>query len=450
MNFDEKASQTRMPLVIIGDMPSTSVSTSSQQAHVFPTSEQTLRIISATATSNACDIRLPDSAVAWPQLQQSKPPEIDSIQHPLQQTWKLRPVVQSSKASRMKRKHFNTGMAGTESGITHREANIHRLASTKPCLLTDPQGISTHTKSHTSEALTQLAAETHVNAQALAANKSGSSGSDHTWCPESNQVLSEAPVPSVGGSKPEPACSKFDTAAQEADAPTSFPCDLDHICCKAQQAQEAQPVQEAQQLHQAPEAQEVQRKLTERAKQLQTLVDQLQAEAQQMAPRTVEEVQKEVQGQEILKHIHRLSPQQRQALAKKAKRSVQVPVQLPNCQAGEVAQRCQGMAVRDCALPLQDGHIMCPEAQPCMATLQEVHEAAACQHVVTAGTACSLPTCFFLWCVVTRKTSWPMSCISVNACVFVPFSGELAMAGKLVMTGTVAMHGFAHLSLFSD
>lgn len=385
MNFDDKASQPEMPLVIIGDIPSTSMSASSQQAHKFPTSEQALRIISATASNNACKVRLPDTAVPWPQPQQPNLPEVDSIQNPLQHTWKLGPVVQSSKASRLKRKHINTGMAGAESADTHREANKHRVASTKPCPLIDPQGIPSDTKSLTSEALMLLAAKFPVNVHAVAANKSGSSGSDRTWCPESNQVLSESPAPSVSGSQPEPACSKLDTAAQEADAPTSFACDLDQICCKAQQAQQ---VQEAQQPDQSQEIQEAQRRLTKRAQQLQTQVDQLLAEAQVVAPRTVEEVQKEVQHQEILQHIHRLSPQQRQALAKKAKRSVQVPVQLPNCQAGEVAQRCQGMAVRDCGLPLQDGHIMCPEARPCMATLQEVHEAAACQQVVTAGTAC--------------------------------------------------------------
>lgn len=385
MNFDEKTSQPRMPLVTIGDIPTTSMSASSQQAHVFPTSEQALCTISATATNNACKVRLPHTAAPWPQLQQPNPPEIDSIQYPLQQTWKLRPVVQSSKASRLKRKHFNTGMAGAESAVTHRDANKHRLVSTKPCPFIDPQGIPIATKSRTSEVMTQLAAETHVNVQALAVNKSASSGSDRTWCPESSQVPStELPAASVGGSQPEPAFNKLEAAAQDEDAPTTFPCDLalaQQICCKAQQ------VQEAQQPHQTREAQEVQRKLTERAKKLQTMVDQLQAEAQQTAPRTVEEVQKEVQSQEILEHIYRISPQQRQALVKKAKRSVQVPVQLPNARAGEMARRCQGMAVRDCALPLQGGHIMCPEARPCMATLQEVHEAAACQQVVTAGTA---------------------------------------------------------------
>ena len=382
------------------DMPSSSISASSQQSDIFPTTQQALHTISATATNAACTVNLPDTAemcAPWPQLQHPALPHAERLPNPSQGNWKLVPVVQSSKAGRLKRKQFhNTDVANVKSAVNHKQASQQRARCIKTSPSMDLQAMPGDSTLHTPEVTTQLTATNPVSAQALEDN-SRSSGSDCALLPDPSQMPAKSAAPSVRGSQPETAVTQLGAVAQQEDAPTTLPCDLvlaEQICCKAQQGQPAQQAQQAHKAQQAEpaqqpqwtqEAQETQRKLIVRAAWHQTLSDQLSAEAQVAEPRTVEEVQKQAQSQQIQQHIQSLSPQQRQALADKATRSVQVPVRLPGAQAAEAAHRSQGMAVRDCALPLQDGQIMCPEARPFMATLHEVHEAAACQQVVTAG-----------------------------------------------------------------
>ena len=427
------ASQSEMPLVkstnaqqllpqnpLTGHIPSSSISASSQQPDICPTSGQALRAISATATNTACTVEFPDTAemcASWPQLQQSNPPHAGRLPNPSPGNWRLVPVVQSSKAGRLKRKLVNTDTSGVRLTVGHKQASQQRAGHIKTSPSVDLQPTLSDSKVHTPEATTQLTAENPVNAQACE-GKSRSVGSNSAWLPGPSQVPPMSDAPSVGRSQPASAVTKFGAITQQEDALTTLPSDLvlaEQVGCKEQQVQPAQQAQQAckaqqaepaQQHQRTQEAQEPQHKLLARAEWMQTLREQLLAEAQKAEPRTVEEVRKDVQHQKIQRHIRSLSRQQCQALADKAQRGVPVPVQLPDAQAAEAAQRSEGMAVRDCALPLQDGHIICPEARPVMVTLQEVHQAAACQQVVNAGAICFWPPLFivFLICYCRRDS----------------------------------------------
>ena len=428
IDLSSTASQPEIPLVkssnaqqllpqhpLTGDIPSSSsMSASSQQPDIFPTSEQALRTVSAMATNTACTVKSSDTAemcAPWPQLQQPNPPHAGRLPNPSPANWRLVPVVQSSKAGRLKRKHFNTDMSGMESAVGPKQASQQRAGHIKTSPSIDLQPTVNDPEVHTPEATTQLTAESPVNAQACH-GKSRNLGSDSPRLPDPSQMPPKSDTPSVGRVQPESAVTKLGAVAQQEDAPTSLPCDLvlaEQVCCKAQQGQPAQQAQQAapaQQPQPGEEAREMQRKLIARAEHMQTLREQLLAEAQKAEPRTVDQVHNDVQHQDIQRRIRSLSPQQCQALADKAQRGVQVPVQNPDAQAAEAAQRSQGMAVRDCALPLQDGQIMCPEARPVMASLQEVHEAAARQQAVIAGAICFWPPMLivFLTCCCRRDS----------------------------------------------
>ena len=402
------AQQLLPQLQLTGDMPPSSMSASSQQLDVFSFNEQGMRTISARATNTTCTVKLPHTAevcASWPQPRQPNPPHAGRLPNPSQENWKLVPVVQSSKAGRLKRKQFNKDMAGVESAVGFQQASQQRARHIKTSPFIDLQTTSSNLKLHSPEAVTQLTAKNTVNAQAFE-GKLRSSGSDSARLLAPSQMPPQSDAPSAGDLQPEKPVTKPGSVAQQEDALTILPCNLsltEQICCKAQQiqpAQQVEPEQQAQQPQQHEQAQKAQQtqqpqatrhKLKARADWLRTLADQLEAEAQKAEPGTVEEVQKHVQHQDIQRNIQKLSFQKCQALADKAERSIRVPVQLPNAQAAMAVQRSQGMALRDSALPLQDGQIMCPEAQPVMATLQEVHEAAACQQTVTAGAVCFWP-----------------------------------------------------------
>ena len=125
--------------------------------------------------------------------------------------------------------------------------------------------------------------------------------------------------------------------------------------------------------------------LRERAKSLQSEANRLLSEAQQPVPRTVEQVEQD--------ELNRIHPERVQAyksqlsqsvVAQACGVSVEVAAQPLPSQAAEIAQRCEGLAVRGCAVPLQNGRIMCPDAQPHMATIGELRHAAASQQIATA------------------------------------------------------------------
>ena len=419
--------QQRLPQhQLIGDIPSSSMTASSQQLDIFNTTGQALHTISATPTNTACTVKLPHTAemcAPWPQLQQPNPPHAGMFPDPSQGNWKLVPVVQSNKAGRLKRKQINKDMACMESAVSYKQASQRaRHIKTSPSI--DLQAISSNLKLRTPEAIAKLTARNPVEAQALD-GKSRNSRSDSVRLPDPSQMPPQSDAPSVGRSQPEEAVTKLNPVAQE-DTVTTLPCNLslaEQIAQQVQPAQQAHRPQQGQQTQKAPQTQQAQgtqHKLIARVKWLRTLADQLQAEAQKAEPRTVEEVQQDLQHQGIQQRIHRLSPEECQALADKAQRSVQVPVQL---QATVAAQRSQGMAVRDCALPLQDGQILCPEARPVMATLQEVHEAAACQQTVTAGAICFWPPLIvlFLTCYCRRDSLALYHAFHSGSCIIVCF-----------------------------
>ena len=205
------------------------------------------------------------------------------------------------------------------------------------------------------------------------------SGLDSIPETQSSQKLQDSTLPSCTG----------DVHQAEASIPAAKPLSQDPEqapsteLCPAVQTLSASPLQlpapaEDQHNHQR-------NMLRKRAKSLQSEADRLLFEAQQPIPRTADHVE-----QDELKRIH---PQRVQAIKAQLSQSafaqaggsgVQVPIQHLPAQAAELAQRCKGLAMRDCAVPLQDGRIMCPEARPHMASINELRRAAACQEMATA------------------------------------------------------------------
>ena len=230
------------------------------------------------------------------------------------------------------------------------------------------------------EATPQLAVTGDVKAQDLQGDKQAGSYS----------VLPQQPMQMPSGSSEQPLGGSHTQSQAQTALPMSAaelchkqalsPCSTDLVLAK-QTCCPSDPAQQAQQHRHAT-------LLIERAKALQCQVDQLGAEAQQAAPRTVEQLQQEAQQRATQQLIQRLPPQQCCTLAPRAQRLVQVPVRLDEAQAATVTHRCQGMAVRDYAMPLQNGFMMGPEARPCMAPLRDLQTAAACQQVVVAAGSC--------------------------------------------------------------
>lgn len=352
------------------DVPSSSMSASSQQMHLFPTTEDPPT--SATITKAACKTDFPDMLeeslpwVQWPKL-----PSAASLPNPFQDTWKLNPVVQSSKAGRKRKR-----LASIEAAVAHKLANPKEPRSNNPLLSTDKHATLCHTKHHSLEVARPLTATD--TAQALQEhNQARSDGA----LPQQSSLMPLSPVEGTQSQQDLTGHPMSQAARQQARSPNPCSSSLvlaEQTCCAEEQAQEARQQRRAS-------------LLVERAKALQCQEDQLLAEGQQSTPRTVEQLQQEAQHHTTQQLTQRPSPKQCCTLAQRAQRHVQVPMHLPDTQAAEAAQRCQGMAVRDCAMPLQNGQIMCPQARPCMAALKDLQAAAACQQVVAAAGTLTQP-----------------------------------------------------------
>lgn len=363
-------------------VPSSSTSASSQQVYVPTNTKHTTLASSATATKTACKADVSESpSRSLPWAQQPNSPTAASPPKPSQDIWKLEPVVQSSKAGRLKRKRFSTDLAIIATPVAPKLANPKEPHPNNALLPTD-----THA-TQAAEVVPQLAATDPAKAQALQGDTQA--GSKNALPQQSSLMPSGSSEPPDGEpSQPQsqPETAYLTSAAELGQGPSQCSSALvlaDQTCCPEEQPQHAQQHRQAS-------------LLIERAKALQCQVDQLLAEARQPAPRTVEQLQQEAPHHATQQLTHRSLPQQCCTLAQRAHRHVQVPVRLPEAQSAEVAHRCQGMAVRDCAMPLQKGLVMCAEARPCMAPLKDVQAAAACQQVAAdAGTrdlcaACTL------------------------------------------------------------
>ena len=354
---------------------SSSPSVSSQQLHTSCAGQQTVATSSAEATNTIWQTDQSNTAPdGFPPAQQPKASTADSPSDVHQSNWRLDPVVKSTKLGRLKRKFGRSDQPGSPACPSHMQE--HEQA---PRCKKAPSAVDSHVSQPACslpevpiEHLTQHIATDTLDSEAL--------------CNEPSSA-----------SLPQQSCQQLPSSALTG-CDAAMHCPQAHAAVSAGYDSKAAPHQGLSLVQQTPSAAPTQlltaqgaaqnrrrHLLRERAKGLQLMGNHLLAEAEQCAPRTTKAVQDEAERQHKQHIVQALRNQHaRRRLARAAAPDVQVPIQrLPSqaAAAAEAAQRGRGLAVRDCALPLQDGRLMCAEAQPYRACISELRQAAACQQI---------------------------------------------------------------------